>query len=245
MGAGVNLSQLNYESTLVGYELPSLQIPVFYGPAVYTTPRFSSSQTGDDWGVGFTGGVMVVPNDKIQFGASYRRGARFDFEGEFAYPDPQFIDLSGPFSGEFKVPDNIGAGLAVRPFDGLTVALDVNRVTYSDLTEFLQAQVRFNPEEKGSTRSRTRPRSTSGRNMCSRTGASFRRCVAGSGASRITRSFTPVRTSCIRRPPGSRSDFKHYAIGGGVAPSQRFEFNAGFDFSDRANTMSFSAIVRF
>ena len=40
-------------------------------------------------------------------------------------------------------------------------------------------------------------------------------------------------------------DINHFSFGAGVAPTRRFELNAGFDFSSRANTMSLSAIVRF
>jgi hypothetical protein len=50
----------------------------------------------------------------------------------------------------------------------------------------------------------------------------------------------------LREPTSALGQaYKHYSVGGGIAPSQRFEVNAGFDFSDRQNTMSFSAIVRF
>lgn len=148
LGAGVNFSQLKLDSALVGYELPSFIPPAFYGPATYATPRFGSTQESDDWSLGFTGGVLIVPNDKFQVGASYRKGARFDFDGQFVYPDPQFSDLTAMYTDEFKVPDNFGVGFAVRPFDGLTVSTDINRVTYSDLQSFIRAQVRFNRNDQ-------------------------------------------------------------------------------------------------
>ena len=245
LGAGVNLSQLKLDSALVGYELPSLQFPGFYGPAVYTTPRFGSTQESDDWSVGFTGGVLIVPNDKFQVGVSYRKGARFDFDGEFVYPDPMFSDLTASYTDEFKVPDNFGAGFAVRPFDGLTVAVDVNRVTYSDLEPFLRAQVRFTPSdaELYSIDDATEVH-LGGEYVITALG--FLPAVRGGFWRESEHSVTYSGTDVLYQATGTLAHaVKHYSIGGGVAPSQRFEVNAGFDFSDRANTMSFSAIFRF
>ena len=144
VGADIHLSQFNYESTLIGNENPT----DFFGPATYATERYANLQLGDDVGLGFAGGVLVVPNRRVQFGVSYRRGATFDFEGELEYPF--FPDLAGPYNGEFKVPDNFGAGVAVRPLNELTITADVNRIAYSDLTSFIQTQVVFtdDPAEK-------------------------------------------------------------------------------------------------
>jgi len=112
---------------------------------VYTTERYANGQASDDWSVGFTAGLMVAPTDKFQVGASFRRGARFEFDGLFKYPDPDFSFLERTYTANSKVPDNIGAGFALRPLDGLTIAMDINRVIYSDLTEFIRAQVVFDP----------------------------------------------------------------------------------------------------
>jgi long-subunit fatty acid transport protein len=244
LGGGVHLSQLDFDSELVSYELPSLQAPAFYGPAVYTTERYASSQVSDDWSVGFTAGVMVVPNDKFQVGASYRRGAKFQFEGAFVYPDPAFSNLTHTYTGDFKVPDNIGAGFAVRPFDGLTIAMDVNRVTYSDLNDFIRAQVVFDPNPANYSITDATEVHLGGEYVF--TNWRYLPAVRGGFWREGDHSVTYGGTDVLyQATAGLAQAYKHYSVGGGVAPSQRWEVNAGFDFSDRANTMSFSGIFRF
>ena len=239
VGFGVHFSQLDYDSTLEGFELP----PDFFSSAAYTNERFSGVQTGDDTGVGFSLGALVIPSRYVQFGFSYRRNATFDFEGALDYP--LIPAISGPYTGEFKVPDNIGGGVAVRPLEGLLVAFDVNRVTYSDLTEFIQKGVRFHPEEAPLyniddatelhlgveyvlTRVNVLPAMRIG------VWRETEHAVTYSGENELY-----LATASLAK------DITHVSFGGGIAPSPKFEFNAGFDFSDRANTMSFSAIFRF
>jgi long-chain fatty acid transport protein len=239
VGAGIHFSQLDFESGLVGFELPDN----FYAAATYDEGRYAGVQISDDWGVGFSAGVMVVPNNQWQFGVSFRRNAGFDYEGEFEYPD--FPELTGTYEGEFKVPDNFGVGMAVRPFDGLTVALDVNRVFYSDLVDFLQSQVIFFEEDRFLYTIDDATEVHVGAEYVF-TGMRFLPAVRGGFWRESEHSVNyggtdPLYTASASLAKGT----SHFAVGAGVAPSRRFEFNAGFDFSDRANTMSFSAIVRF
>jgi long-chain fatty acid transport protein len=244
VGAGVNLSQLDFDSGLIAYELPGSADPEFYAAAVYNDERYASAQLGDNWSVGFSAGVLVVPNDKFQVGASYRRGARFEFNGAFEYPDPQFSDLSTNYTADFKVPDNIGAGFAVRPFDGLTIAMDINRVTYSDLTEFIRAQVVFDSNPTNYSISDATEVHLGGEYVF--TNWRYLPAVRGGFWREGDHSVTYGGSDIIyQATAGLAQAYKHYSVGGGVAPSQRFEVNAGFDFSDRANTMSFSGIFRF
>jgi long-chain fatty acid transport protein len=245
LGAGINFSQLKLDSALVGYELPSLVPPAFYGPATYTTPRFGSTQESDDWSLGFTGGVLIVPNDKFQVGASYRRGARFDFDGQFVYPDPQFSDLTATYTDEFKVPDNFGVGVAVRPFDGLTISSDINRVSYSDLQSFIRAQVRFNRNDQNLYSIEDATEVHLGGEYVL-TGVRFLPALRGGFWRESEHSVMYAGQDPLYQATGTLGTaVKHYSVGGGIAPSQRFEVNAGFDFSKRANTMSFSGIIRF
>lgn len=239
VGAGIHASRLDFDSSLEGFDLPA----DFFSAATYTRERFSGVQTGDDTGVGFSLGALVIPSRYVQFGFSYRRNASFDFEGALDYP--AFPEVTTQYTGEFKVPDNIGGGVAVRPFEGLLVAFDINRVTYSDLTDFVQKQVRFHEDEADLyniddanefhfgaeyvlTRINVLPAVRFG--MWRET----EHAVTYSGDNDLYLATTSLA-----------KDNTHVSFGGGIAPSPKFEFNAGFDFSDRANTMSFSAIFRF
>jgi len=240
LGGGFNFSKLNLDSNLLGFDLPA----DFYGPATTDSPRFSSEITGDSWSTGYSAGVLFVPNDKIQAGASYRRGAKFDdVRGNFVYPE--FPDIAGPYTADFKVPDNFGAGFAVRPLDGLTVALDMNRVTYSDLNEFLRAQVRFTPSDREFYSINDATEVHLGGEYVL-TWMKFLPAVRGGFWRESEHAVNYTGSDPLYQATTQLAHaVKHYAVGGGIAPSQRFEVNAGFDFSDRANTMSFSGIFRF
>ena len=239
VGAGVFLSQFSYESTLTGFDIPG----DIYQPVALTSPLYTNTQTADDLGVGVNVGILISPSEVVQVGASYRRGASFTFEGDLNFPE--FPAISGSYSGPFKVPDNLGVGVAIRPLQGLTFALDVNRVTYSDLNEFIQTQVRFQPTQ-GSLYS-----------VDDATEIHF-------GAEYVATRFriTPIvrggvwhETDHAVQYAGDdpfyaasstlAGDITHVAIGGGIVPNQRLELNGGLDFSERGNTFSFSAIVRF
>ena len=189
--------------------------------------------------------MLIVPNDKFQVGASYRKGARFDFDGQFVYPDPQFSDLTAMYTDEFKVPDNFGVGFAVRPFDGLTVSTDINRVTYSDLQSFIRAQVRFNRNDQNLYSIEDATEVHLGTEYVL-TGVRFLPALRGGFWRESEHSVMYGGQDLLYQATGTLGTaVKHYSVGAGVAPSQRFEVNAGFDFSSRANTMSFSGIIRF
>jgi long-subunit fatty acid transport protein len=239
VGGGLHLSQLSYDSTLTGYELP----PDFFGATTYATSRFQNRQEGDDWGVGFTAGVLVIPNDKFQFGGTYRRGADFETGGTLTYP--LFPDVAGPYTGEFKVPDNFGGGVAVRPLAGLTIAFDVNRVTYSDLQPFVQSQVRFAEEEAQFYSIDDATEVHVGAEYVL-TNVAWLPSVRGGYWRETDHSVVYSGDDILYQASATlASDIDHFAFGAGIAPNPRFEINAGFDFSSRANTMSFSGIIRF
>jgi long-chain fatty acid transport protein len=239
IGGGVHLSQIELNSNLTGYENPTN----FFAAADYSRERFGSVQSADDVGVGFSGGLLVIPNRQVQFGVSFRHNPSVDFDGELDYP--LFPELSGPYTGEFKVPDNFGVGVAVRPFEGLMVAFDLNRVTYSDLNGFLQKQIRFHPEESTLYTIDDATEFHLGAEYVV-TGVSVLPAFRAGFWRESEHAVTYAGENELYLATASLAkDVTHFSFGGGVAPTPRFELNAGFDFSDRANTMSFSAIFRF
>ena len=239
VGFGLHASQLSYDSLLTGYDLPA----DFFAAPVYTDQIYESLQHGDDVGVGFNAGLMVTPNDIIQIGTSYRRGAEFDFEGTLNYPD--FPEISGSYSGKFKQPDNFGVGVAVRPAQGLTFVFDANRVFYSDLTEFVQAQVRFDTTQAELyTVDDATELHFGGEYVVTK--ASFLPAFRAGVWHETQHAVNYAGTDILYTATASLAkDVTHFSFGGGVAPSPRFEINAGFDLSDTVNTMAFSAIIRF
>lgn len=110
--------------------------------------RFSDLLDDTDDQLTFNAGLLFNPNGKFSAGLVYKEGGEFEIDG--AVETFVCFDPAGPgrdcrsgaaplFDGRvatttpIKVPDFWGLGLAARPTDRLTLAVDVNRITYSDL----------------------------------------------------------------------------------------------------------------
>jgi long-chain fatty acid transport protein len=88
--------------------------------------------------VTFNAGVLFSPDPKLSLGAVYKRGADFSFAANVAStctPGPCGPNApGGQVAVTLPVPHSFGGGVAIRPTDRFTVAADVMRVTYSDLS---------------------------------------------------------------------------------------------------------------
>lgn len=131
----------------------------FYGPPDFTDDNLlqSTTQIGDDDTFGFNVGWLwkLGVNRRWSLGGVFRQGPDFEtsFEGFecvderipgprtfFPDPDPScfFAEL---LPGTIHVPDVFGLGVAYRSAGGTTkIALDVNRVRYSQQTEDFVAE---------------------------------------------------------------------------------------------------------
>ena len=106
----------------------------------------------DDEDLTFNIGLLVNPSGKFSFGLVYKNGGEFEIGGQseeidcindpFIFGltcDPQTQQGSFFFRGVvptravFEIPDFFGIGFAWRPTERLTLGLDVNEITYSDL----------------------------------------------------------------------------------------------------------------
>ena len=95
------------------------------------------TQEGDDTDVSVTAGLLWESRRKTwSAGAVYRQGPDFTFQarsepgrGALLSFEPRVREAS------FHVPDVYGVGVAFRPVDAFRVALDVDRVLYSQLTD--------------------------------------------------------------------------------------------------------------
>ncbi len=153
--AGVNLEQLGISfgyarqvvdnlslgaSFLIGYQTIEVKgVGAFQGFTETFTQSMIASQTmsgitptnlsdnGKDsaWGYGFQVGGLWDINPNVSLGASYRTKM---YMGKF----DKYSDLFAG-GGEFDIPAVGTIGLAVRPNDRLTLALDVQEIWYSDV----------------------------------------------------------------------------------------------------------------
>jgi len=92
-----------------------------------------------DSAVGITIGTLVRPAEVFSVGAVYRKGPKFAVTEEIV---PGGLDVFGVqatlgtrFENKFNVPDSYGLGASWRPSKFLTVAMDIERIEYSDLVD--------------------------------------------------------------------------------------------------------------
>jgi hypothetical protein len=142
LGGSLSYSRLRLDSLAERF-LPDLfcapGAPVCPPPLEEARLVNSQTQTGDDGDWSFSAGALWQSPDRTwSAGGVFRRGPAFDLttrsRSELGRDDPLFFELPDG-RGVFHVPDVYGIGLAWRPSDRYTVALDYDRVEYSDLLD--------------------------------------------------------------------------------------------------------------
>lgn len=82
-------------------------------------------------------GILFTPNESFSLGLAYRYYGSFDYDYRVEVldfsSDTYQIDDQG--IAAFNTPDSFGAGFAVKPNEFTVVALEVNRVSYSELSD--------------------------------------------------------------------------------------------------------------
>jgi len=113
---------------------------------------YRNTITGTDTQFSWTIGALYQPYEKLSAGFVYTKGPRFHLNetyqinpSEGAHTAAPLIDVPGwPRLITIHVPDRLGLGVAARPHQRVTVAVDFLRVAYSNLTNDLT--VVLNPE---------------------------------------------------------------------------------------------------
>jgi long-chain fatty acid transport protein len=117
IGLAVNFAY----QTFAAKGLQNFANPFFSSNPTAVTDRGHDSSTG--WGarIGWTGKLT----DSVTLGATYQSKTHMG----------KFDKYSGLFAnqGEFDIPANFGAGIAVKPAPTFTVAFDVERIQYSGI----------------------------------------------------------------------------------------------------------------
>lgn len=100
----------------------------FYGAPDYDDLANEQTQRGSGSSYGVNAGVLFDLTRTLSVGASYRQG--FSFPVHVTYTD---YESQPAKTARFNVPSFYGVGLSLRPKPDWSIALDVNRITYSDL----------------------------------------------------------------------------------------------------------------
>jgi long-chain fatty acid transport protein len=242
----------------------------FFGEPLYTNDNFINRQimSGDDDDVAFQGGFLWT-GSKVSVGGVYRQGPEFEFLATNFDPDLGTVFQEGV--GSYHVPDFYGLGLAVHPTDTLTISLDVNQVTYSNLTENNLNVIGCDPEDWEFCN----PDPEFGPSPAESDSAAA--LLEVDDATEIHLGLEYVFANIkyplalrvggfndpdhlIAMPPGPSSNFAetslanlfrpgddelHYSLGLGVVFGEKFQIDVAADFSDRIDTTSISGVFRF
>jgi len=215
----------------------------FFGPALKNAGNINNEQTqdGDDTAVGVNVGMAWEISRAFRVGAVYRQGPSFDIRVTNTSPSGQvFLDTTG----RFNVPDVYGVGVAVRPVSSLQLAIDLNRVRYSSLTEgfvavFSGAAEDFHVRDGFETHVGAEYGFVKLKNPIFLRGGFWYDPAHSIEFDPL--SSRVVAESLLFRP---REDTFHFSGGAGVT-FRHFEVNGAGDFSERSNTVSVSTVIRF
>ncbi|MCG8461573.1 MAG: outer membrane protein transport protein [Holophagales bacterium] len=163
LGFSVRASELDVaQSNLFRIELFNDFELFFYLPPFTDVIQFSTVVDDSDEDITWNAGALFNPNGKLSVGLVYKEGGDFEIRGTVDafecinipnvvfFPDITFtcdpvartgtsffplqVDEPRP-RYRFELPDFIGIGLAWRPTDQWLVALDVDHITYSNLSQ--------------------------------------------------------------------------------------------------------------
>jgi long-chain fatty acid transport protein len=89
---------------------------------------------------GFSVGIYYRTNEWLQLGLTWRSKISIEMSG-----DSDIFGGTYDTDSEFKAPDSIRLGVALRPIEGLMVALDLKYLTYSDSNKQLSSTIKGTP----------------------------------------------------------------------------------------------------
>jgi long-chain fatty acid transport protein len=219
-----------------------------FSPPNRSVVSATAVQDGSGVSLGANLGVQWIVSDTVKLGASYRYGPSFEFTQRDQIPVQQF-DLTR--TGQFNVPDVVGAGVEWRITPQLRMVADYDWVRYSELEEDfanVQALASGRPD-----RLRVDDASEvhggieyaflqAAKPFALRAGAWWD--PDHSIRYEPTAANDPTDLLYAATLPGG-DDVLHYTVGGGIVLSNNVEVNAGADWSKRTTAITASAVVRF
>lgn len=130
LGVTLRYSQLDFKSDIQNFTI--------VGPT--EVPAFRTTVNDTDNKFAYNIGALWNANKHFSIGAVYKKNPKFEVQGvETETGPPHSAQKPGPFPNVFKVPDNYGFGVSIKPNDNMTISADYQRIEYSDLLEGFQA----------------------------------------------------------------------------------------------------------
>jgi long-chain fatty acid transport protein len=130
-----------------GVSLMSMQSSISrYFIAVFNDASLANTATIDDHASDFflNIGVLVRPVENLSIGLTYKKRPSFKIQQTYRFTNYP-SDSVKTSQINFNIPSSYGIGISYRPTDVLTIAVDVVRVNYSNLTK--DFVVTFTPQD--------------------------------------------------------------------------------------------------
>ncbi|HVS01272.1 MAG TPA: hypothetical protein VMT16_00760 [Thermoanaerobaculia bacterium] len=252
LGLNVSWNDIDLDGVTARYiEDDPFPADIFSPHREHDVQRMVSDDDAFGFGVGllWDGGPWVV-------GASYRKGPELDMTvtntvgRAFANAGTVLASVKG----EFAVPDVYGVGVAWQGIDNLTVAVQFERVEYSDLTADIADPFGLDPALVRSIESADSDQPHLGIEYVGFTHTRFpvafrvgawreevHRPLFRGDATRLDAESAFLATSFL----DVGDDEMHYAAGIGAEIGERFYFDVGADFSDFGDIVSVGGGFRF
>lgn len=262
VGGGVSFAKFSLD-----YRASTFLHLTLYGTPDPSQLLARSSQTGDEWAVGATAGVLVPIRGVVTLGAAYRNGPNFHFTSVVT----PTTNVQTSSEERFDVPDVVAVGVRFGPFrtgaprEGETpdpgrqqktwqLTAEYKRVQNSELrSSYVASFLRANdPSEKAYAFSIDDSNEfhvgaeyvfneKRGR-PAFRGGFWYDPDHSVQYSSPTTNDLYDER---FRASLSTGKDLMHYTFGLGLVTSRQLEFNFAGDVTSRSTVISASAIVRF
>jgi len=223
----------------------------FFGSPDYSAANLINFQTqkGDDQALAVTAGLIWRPSAKFQVAAVFRSGPDFDQVEVQNQPGPRASFTASSGQSGFKVPDSFGLGLVWRPTDRFLVAGDAVRVRHSQrMNHFIDAFGGIEEADPADFEVKDGTELHFGAEYvlaAMKNPLAFRAGVWLEPDSRIRWVGDPSVRDVVPMFFHEGDSATHVAAGLGWVTGRRFQLDGAADFSNRGNTFSVSAIVRF
>ncbi len=252
VGLGVSYYEIDIDGRTRRYEHESL-----FEPARFTAPQefLTRRMVGDDGQIGLIGGLLWrSENRRWSAGTVYREGPEFDVFTTFTFGPLAFARnrtspavaarTTGPTT--FRTPDVLAVGFSVRATDSLTVSVELDRVTYSNLEPEFSVLTRENVLDQFEVDDGDEIRLGLEYLLINSRVPVALRAGAWQDPDHQLRFNGPNPEDLLRIRYRRGEDVIHLTGGvGAVLLDGRLQIDLAFDTSDRADVLTLSSVVTF
>jgi long-chain fatty acid transport protein len=161
LSAGIGLSLLRADLVYSSVILRNNPMPSPISDRPYDKIPEWYQNNGNGWGFGYKAGILYEVNEKIDAALVYTGKSTIDFSGdadfqyymgydttlskdenyfatteEYFFTNGKVVDINADFDATLDLPASVGGGIAFKPNDKLTLALDAEWIFWSEFKGF-------------------------------------------------------------------------------------------------------------